>query len=143
MSLFADMTSIISFLMQEKPMKHGEMNLRIIKTMQTFNEVLIEYFVSNYGSIQEKISSSPGNQLIKRIKDTKTSPFSLDLISKEYHVNSESEKNINDYIDIKYVLNYLQNLFTHTILQYAPYQIARFDQAIKVGGVSTAPNSVG
>ena len=137
------MTSIISFLMQDKPMKHGELNLRSIKTIQTFNEVLIEYFVANYASIQEKISSSPGNQLIKRIKDTKSSPFSLDLISKEFHVNSESEKYLNDFVDIKYVLNYLQNLFAHTILQYAPYQIARFDQAIKVGGSSNVASSVG
>ena len=99
--------------------------------------------MANYASIQEKISSSPGNQLIKRIKDTKSSPFSLDLISKEFHVNSESEKHLNDFVDIKYVLNYLQNLFAHTILQYAPYQIARFDQAIKVGGSSNVASSVG
>lgn len=30
-------------------------------------------------------------------------------------------------MEIKLVLDYLQNLFAHTILSLAPYQISRFD----------------
>jgi hypothetical protein len=45
-SLFSDIISIISFLMGERPLRHGELTFKDVKTMQIFNEVLIEYFVS-------------------------------------------------------------------------------------------------
>lgn len=87
-SLFSDIISIISFLMHDRPLKHGELTLKDIKTIQTFNEVLIEYFVSNQSPIQDHVTSSPGHLLIKRLKEAnRTSPFAQDFSSKDYQIS--------------------------------------------------------
>ena len=87
-SLFSDIISIISFLMEERPLRHGEMTFKDVKTIQNFNEVLIEYFVSKQTIIQNHITSNEGNLLIKKIKD-KQFIFNQVLNSKDFIVNQD------------------------------------------------------
>lgn len=47
-SLFADMISVICFFTQNRPMRHGELTFKDIKVMQTFNEVLLDYYTAHH-----------------------------------------------------------------------------------------------
>ena len=131
-SILSDIITIICFLTQDRPLKHGLMTLKDIKTISTFNDVLIEYFMKNQTLIQENITSSPGNLLIKKFKEAqKLAIFTQNFNSQDYLITQPV--NITENKAIKLVLEYLQNLIGHTVLQYAPYQISRFDQAIRIG----------
>ena len=47
LSLLADIISVISFLTQGRPLKHGELTVKDVKTMSAFNDMLIEYFTQH------------------------------------------------------------------------------------------------
>lgn len=105
-SILSDIISIVCFLTQDRPLKHGLMTLKDIKTIQTFNDVLIEYFMNNQTLIQENITSSPGNLLIKKFKEAqKSAIFTQNFNSQDYLITQPV--NITENKAIKLVLEYL------------------------------------
>jgi hypothetical protein len=60
-SLLADVIQILNFLTQDRLVKHGHMTFKDIKTIQVFNDLVMEHFLKNLQPIQESVTSSPGN----------------------------------------------------------------------------------
>ena len=80
------------------------------------------------------MQSEPGNLLVKRFKDAvKNNPFEFKLNVDEFLLSEPV--NMAKHTEVKVVLDYLLNMFGHTILSQSPYQIPRFDQAFRLGNM--------
>lgn len=143
-SLFSDMISVICFFTQNRPLRHGELTFKDIKVMQTFNEVLLDYFTTNHSQIQEKLTSPAGNALFKKFKELiKTSPFDQSVDPADFSMPPEAEINMTENLELNLVIEYINNLIAHTVLVWAPHQIPRFDVAIRVGSAGINQGQVG
>lgn len=68
-NLLADITSSICFLTGERPLNFGELALKDLKTLQTFNEVLVEFFANNFSRMQEEFTNERGATFLKQFKE--------------------------------------------------------------------------
>lgn len=108
------------------------MTFKDMKSLHTFNEVLLDFFYNNLQDIQSKLTTPAGEKLLKKFKELiKSGPMLALGEASDYLGDNGHDLSTNK--DIKQVLEYILNLVAHTLLVWAPYQIAKFDVTIRVG----------
>lgn len=140
--LLADMVAVISLLTQERPLRHGELTLKDVKTLHTFNDVLGEYVMANLAGLQDGLASTAGQQLNRLLKEAiRNDPFSEAIFNEDVRPQSVLDQVYCQ--DVKLVLDYLLNVLQHTVLSQAPYQMPRFDIGIRVTSSSSQQAQAG
>jgi len=142
LGLLADCIVVISHLTQDRPLRHGELTVKDVKTTSAFNEVLVEFFTDCQGNLHEELATPPGTLLVKQFKEAaRSAPFSESLLSSSFQLPAEADLAANR--ETKLVLDYLLSLLGHTVLAFAPFQIPRFDQALRIGNSPSSQTATG
>lgn len=136
-SFLSDAIFVLGNLSNDKIWKHGELTAKDVKNMQSFNELAIDFINKNQADISEEFNSEAGNALSQLLKDAKTGPLAENLLSEKEKFSIGQEGKIESCSNVQNVLNYVINVLSHTVLTFAPYQISRFDQSVKL---SSAPS---
>ena len=109
------------------------MTLKDIKTIQSFNEVVIEYVMNNLSQIQEQLKSEAGESLLNKFSGEDDQNLFEPIKSNGEELRTTQNVNQNEMRDIQLLLEYLFNLFNHVVLSFSPHQLPKFDQTMRVG----------
>jgi hypothetical protein len=132
--LFADLIQIFQHFTQYRICKLGEATLKDLKSLQTFNELLVRHFNEYQQEIQQSLTTAEGDALFTKYKDLLKSQGDLSLGSQKDFAGPRSRSHT------KFVLSYLIEMLAQTILHTSPFQLPKLDVSFRLMNTSQQPS---
>lgn len=107
--------------------------MKDLKSLQTFNELLIRHFNEHQQGIQTNLQTREGEMLFTRYKDLLKTQVDQPLNAAEY-AGAKSQPHA------KHLLSYLIEMLAQTILHTSPFQLPKLDMSFRLMNTTQQPS---